>query len=137
MSMKETMPFRYDDGGRYDAGFRGTTKDCVVRAIAIVTGKPYKEVYKEISKLSPQSVRRGVPKAVYQPYMKKLGLVWTPTMGIGTGCRVTLSLDSLPPGRHVVRVTKHLTSVVDGVILDTYDCSRKGTRCVYGYWTLT
>jgi len=25
-------------------------------------------------------------------------------------------------------------AVIDGVINDTYDCSREGTRCVYGYW---
>jgi hypothetical protein len=24
---------------------------------------------------------------------------------------------------------------VDGIINDTYDCSREGTRCVYGYFT--
>jgi hypothetical protein len=24
--------------------------------------------------------------------------------------------------------------VIDGVIHDTHDCSRGGTRCVYGYW---
>jgi hypothetical protein len=24
--------------------------------------------------------------------------------------------------------------VIDGVIHDTHDCSRNGTRCVYGYY---
>jgi len=24
--------------------------------------------------------------------------------------------------------------VIDGVLHDTHDCSRDGTRCVYGYW---
>ena len=31
-------------------------------------------------------------------------------------------------------VSKHITAVVDGVIHDTFDPSRDGTRCVYGYW---
>ena len=32
-------------------------------------------------------------------------------------------------------VIKHIISEVkDGVLYDTYDCSRNGTRCVYGYW---
>ncbi len=26
--------------------------------------------------------------------------------------------------------------MIDGVVHDTYDCTRNGTRCVYGYWTL-
>jgi hypothetical protein len=27
------LPFRYDDGGRAAAGFRGTTGDCGIRAV--------------------------------------------------------------------------------------------------------
>ena len=33
-----------------------------------------------------------------------------------------------------MRLSRHITAVVDGVIHDTHDPSRKGTRCVYGYW---
>jgi hypothetical protein len=40
----------------------------------------------------------------------------------------------LPIGRLIVSVSKHLVAVVDGVIHDTHDPSRAGTRCVYGYW---
>lgn len=28
----------------------------------------------------------------------------------------------------------HYTAVIDGIIHDTHDCSRDGSRCVYGYW---
>jgi hypothetical protein len=31
-------------------------------------------------------------------------------------------------------VSKHYCAVIDGVIHDTSDPSRDGTRCVYGYW---
>lgn len=55
-------------------------------------------------------------------------------MGIGTGCRVHLRADELPVGRIIVAVSKHYAAVVDGVLRDTFDCSREGTRCVYGYW---
>ena len=30
---------------------------------------------------------------------------------------------------------KNITVIKDGILHDTYDCSRNGTRCVYGYWT--
>jgi len=56
-------------------------------------------------------------------------------MRIGQGCTVHLRAEELPGGRLVVRVTRHLCAVVDGVIHDTHDPSRKGTRCVYGYWS--
>jgi hypothetical protein len=42
--------------------------------------------------------------------------------------------EELPDGRLVVRVSRHMCAVIDGVIHDTHDPSRAGTRCVYGYW---
>jgi hypothetical protein len=41
----EVRKYEYDDGGRKDAGWKGTGGDCVVRAVAIATGRPYQEVY--------------------------------------------------------------------------------------------
>jgi hypothetical protein len=55
-------------------------------------------------------------------------------MAIGQGCRTHLRADELPSGRPIVSVSKHLVAVIDGVIHDIYDCSRDGTRCVYGYF---
>lgn len=69
--------WRYNDGGRRDAGFKGdAVGDCVTRAIAIASN----------------------------------GLV--------------------------ARVSKHLCAVKNGVVLDTHDPTRGGTRCVYGYFEL-
>ena len=55
-------------------------------------------------------------------------------MFIGSGTTVHLKADELPKGRIICNVSKHYTAVVDGVIQDTYDPSRRGTRAVYGYW---
>ena len=80
--------------------------------------------------------RDGVYKEVYKPYIEDaLGWTWTPTMKIGQGCTVHLRGDELPAGRLIVKCSKHLVAVVDGIIQDTSDTSRDGTRCVYGYWT--
>ena len=46
-----------------------------------------------------------------------------------------MSANELPNGIVICRLSRHLTTVIDGVIFDTYDCSRDGTRMVYGYWT--
>lgn len=43
------LQFQFDDGGRAQAGYKGSTGDCVTRAIAIATGKPYSEVYDAIA----------------------------------------------------------------------------------------
>jgi hypothetical protein len=73
---------------------------------------------------------------LFKDYMLRQGFVWTPTMKIGTGCRVHVRANELPMGRLVLNLSKHLTAVIDGVLYDAYDCSRNGSRCVYGIWKL-
>jgi len=139
--------WKYNDGGRAAAGYRGTAGDCATRAIAIATGIPYQIVYDVINEIAKRhehpakgrrrrsSARNGVHKPTIVRLLNANGWRWTPTMGIGTGCRVHLRADELPPGRLIVQVSHHLTAVIDGVIQDTHDPSRAGTRCVYGYWS--
>ena len=141
------MEFIFHDGGRAAAGYRGSAGDCVTRAIAIATGKPYQEVYDALNRLAEterrskrrrrqSSSRTGVYRATYQRYLKALGWQWTPTMTIGSGCQIHLRASELPQGALLVKVSRHLTAVIDGVIHDTHDCSRGGTRCVYGYFSM-
>ena len=143
------MKHVYSDGGRAAAGFKGKTGDCGVRAVAIATGRPYAEVYDAINEASTRehpgarrskragrsSAGTGVWMATMKRYMEALGWRWHPTMAIGSGCKVHLRADELPPGRIIVRLSRHYAAVIDGELHDTYDDSRDGTRCVYGYWT--
>jgi len=132
---------------------RGEAGDCVVRAIAIATGKPYAAIYESLHEVirhcgkarrgkHSNSPRNGVERRAYQSYLEVCGWVWHPTMGIGTGCRVHLDADELPAGRIICRLSKHLVAVIDGVIHDTHDPQRwttygdghSASRCVYGYF---
>lgn len=159
------MAYQYNDGGREAAGFKGKAGDCVCRAIAIVSGLPYADVYARLaagmgtqrkSKRTGRqsaSARNGVytKRKWFKDYMAELGFVWTPTMAIGQGCKVHLDAAELPEGRLIVAVSNHYTTMIDGVIHDTFDPRRKGGwivgmrdgvdfkewqggRCVYGYW---
>lgn len=134
------ITFVKDDGGRAEAGFKGSAGDCVTRAIAIASGISYRTVYADMAfgmarRGKSRSAREGVHKSVYRPYLEEtLGWEWHPTMSIGSGCRIHLREIELPMGRLVVRLSRHIAAVIDGVLHDTYDCSRGGTRCVYGYW---
>ena len=142
-----SLKFKFDDGGRSAAGYRGQTGDCVTRAIAIATGKPYQKVYDDINELIRSkrqtkrirgaSARTGTPKGIEREYLAALGWKWTPTMAIGSGCKVHLKPGEIPmTGKLIVNVSRHMLAVLDGVIHDTYDDQRDGTRCVYGYWSL-
>lgn len=174
------MKFIYDDGGRAMCGFKGRTGDCVTRAISIVTQRPYSQVYLELaamnSKMRKTKTRtKSVGKKtasegiyttsqLFKDYMRKLNFTWVPCMKPGTGCKVHLTDGELPMGRLVVRVSNHLTAVIDGVIHDTFNPQRDksysfepdhgqdlkpnqgrnqngvwteiGGRCVYGYYIL-
>jgi len=142
------MDYQYNDGGRAEAGYKGETRDCVVRAIAIATEKPYQEVYDTINMLSSKektsthkksksNARTGVYRFTSGNYLKSLGWKWTPTMFIGQGCKVHLKPSELPAGRLVVKVSRHMVTVINGIINDIHDPSRNETRCVYGYWSKT
>jgi hypothetical protein len=135
--MAKQMPFVQDDGGRAAAGYKGSTGDCVVRAIAIATQRPYQEVYDAINehasderpskrRRGKSTARGGVHRVTYEPYLKSLGWVYVPTMFIGSGCKVHLSPGELPMGRLVVSVSRHLCAVIDGVIHDTHNPSDRG-----------
>jgi hypothetical protein len=145
--------YQYNDGGRAEAGFKGTAGDCGVRSIAIAMQRPYKEVYDEMNnflmhkRYSPKmrgtsTSRGGIHKKFFGEYMKERGWKWVATMGIGKGCKTHLEKDELPPGRIICNVSRHYVAVIDGVVNDTFDCRRmtttnkpKSTRCVYGFWT--
>lgn len=138
------MELVINDGGR-SKYFKGSTGDCVTRAIAIATGLDYKKVYDDLNELAKSerkgkrkkgisNSRTGVYKTTYDKYLKSLGWKFKATMGIGTGCKIHLNENDLPNGTIICKVTKHLVCVKDRVMYDTFDSSRDGTRCVYGYW---
>jgi hypothetical protein len=143
--------WRFNDGGRKEAGYKGEARDCGARAVAIALELPYGIVWEEIWRLmkdEPLAKKRqakiasngkytpdtGIFHQHLRSYLKSKGWKWVATMGIGTGCQIHLKSSELPQGRIICRVTRHFTAVVDGIINDTHDCTRAGTRCVYGYY---
>ena len=149
---KSNLRLQINDGGRSAAGYKGQAGGCVVRSVAIATGSDYQKIYNDLFKANEEfrntsrtrlakslkkkndSPRSGTHRVVLKKYLAKLGFKWTPTMFVGKGCKVHLKKDELPPGTLLVSCSKHITVVKDGVLHDTHDCSRNGTRCVYGYW---
>ena len=142
---QQNMKFIYSDGGRSNYYKAEGVGDCVCRAICNAGGYDYKMIYDALNtaakkerkskrKSSRSSARDGVYRDTYTKVLEQLGWVFHPTMQIGSGCKVHLRDGELPMGNLIVKVSNHLTCVRDGVLYDTYDCSREGTRCVYGYF---
>ncbi|MCQ2739791.1 MAG: hypothetical protein MJ237_06145 [bacterium] len=128
------MEFKFNDGGRAKY-FKGkNVADCVTRSIAIASCTDYKEVYNYIHKISGESPRNGVRKKYTRQAAEHFGGHWVACMEIGSGCKTHLVESELPKGRIVCSCSGHCVAVIDGVINDTYQPDRNGSRCVYGYW---
>lgn len=141
------MEFVYSDGGRSKYFKVSNVGDCVTRAICNATGKDYLEVYKRLKELAKNesvknhrghkksSVRDGVFKETWKEYLEEINWKRVKTMDMGTKERVHLRDGELPNNIiAIVQVSKHLTCLKNGVLYDTYDCSRDGERMVYGYY---
>ena len=145
------MEFNYNRGG-YTRGSGLNRGDCVPRAITIATELPYQIVFDELQRRQTEwriksnskkaynkkphrnKCYMGTYKEAYKPYLEELGWTWVPKMFIGQGFKTYLRKEDLPPGRLIVSVRKHLTSVIDGVLNDTWDCSQDGNKGAYGYY---
>ena len=140
------MKWRYSDGGRSIYYKDVRVSDCVCRAISIAENKDYNEVYnmiktyandykENIDKEDNSHPRYGVTKPLINKILTDLGYKWIPTMKFGQGCKVHLKDGELPKkGTYIVSVSKHLTTLKDNIVYDTYDPCRNGKRCVYGYY---
>jgi hypothetical protein len=140
-----------DDGGRPNR--TGGTGNCVPRAIAIATQKPYDEIRGALAAVTlryaktsrsyvAKWIRRnrsghaldpeyGCWPEVYGPYLESIGWQFTST----EDRKVRLRADELPPGRLIVDVHRHTVAVIDGVIHDVFDSGEGGWRPVKGYYT--
>ena len=125
--------YEYNDGGR-SKYYKGKAGDCVCRAIAIVTGLDYKEVFDDLKYYTGQNPNRGIKshsKGLRQ-YMSLLGFRY----GIAPPA-TTLCEGKLPSKGKLVCIDKsHAIAVIDGVVYDSFDSrfKYKKPRVIVGYF---
>ena len=157
------LGFEFNDGGREEAGFKGNAGDCVTRAIAIAEDRDYMEVrddlmnrmkkFREKSRSraarhrKSNSVRNGTPKEVYRPYLESRGWKRTALQKFGSSNRKYMKMSDLPLGVVIVEQRKHVATVIDHSLQDTWDSrlsnawlngsptNVKTCRCVNAIWT--
>lgn len=134
----------YNDGGRDKAlketndtiRYSGRARDCVARALAIVTEKPYVEIWHALADINKAQGRRHsanfgvfVGRQAYIDYSERLGLVYVPLPD-----HPTLKNAPLPNGRIILNVYRHSVAMIDHVLQDTSHPSPAGLARVKGYW---
>lgn len=125
--------YTYNDGGRVAAGMK-SQNDCGIRAIAIATGMEYNEARKfikafaKVGKQGNGQISQGIWKEDMTAALESIGWVWVSAPKFeGRKARY-----SDIPGRAILRMAKHYSTVIDGTLYDSWDSSHK---MVYGYWT--
>ena len=144
----ELLKYVYDDGGRSKYFKASNVEDCVVRAIAIASGRDYKEIYNSLKKAIGYSPRGGVwtSRASFKRWMKENGFRWVSCSGIGSHQAVHFVEGELPsfisgesnvPARLVCSCHRHNVAVINNEVHDTWDSrfnSWGELRRIYGYW---
>ena len=129
--------YRYNDGGRKEAGYKGHTGDCVVRAMAIVSGRPYLKVYDFVGQgmkaagfarsgnayTAKYKKGKGSPKAAQNKVKQAFGFQ---KIKQPKGKKLTYSQAHEKYGNCIVSSTRHVCAIVDGKLQDTFDGR--------GYW---
>ena len=131
--------YRYDDGGRAAAGYRGKTGDCVVRAIAICAREDYRSVYgtmaehmkangyaasgnayatRERSRKAPRRRGQLTARRVQDRVLASYGFT---KVSLLAGERPTYTEAHRRYGDCVVGTTKHVVAIVGGALRDTFN----------------
>lgn len=109
------------------------TGDCVVRAIAYATQQSWDDVYKGLVEIGLKMKRMPNEKQVYEKYLDSLGWKKQKQPRKHNGFKYTIDefIKAAPKGIYIIKVALHLTVVVDGDIVDIWNCGRKS---VGNYW---
>ena len=132
MNHMSIIGFQFDDGGRAEAGLKGKTGDCVVRAIAIATGLDYTTLYKH---LAPKTLARlgvnvqddmptylkGVYHVDYEPLLKELGFTKTTSSEGYAHPTYTQAYQAFGNCLVLSHDGTHLSAIIDGELRDTFD----------------
>lgn len=122
------------DGGRASSNRSKQKNDCTVRALAIARNLPYDEAY-DVLKDAGRKSSRGFDFVKWietQPWATKIAFPAVKgqrRMTPAQFCR------DFPKGTFILRVTKHVFVVKDGVIHDAFE--NRPDRCVYACWSVS
>lgn len=124
-------PFLQDDAGRSKSLRPKQKSDCVVRAFAIAIQKSYDDVYVELA-AAGRKCGQGTAKEVWKGLLIDVYKISFPAQTGQKRMNLPTFCSQYPCGRYIVQMACHLTTVVDGVVHDTF--APGAERCIYACW---
>ena len=101
-------------------------EDCVLRSISLLTGKSWGETYDELAYLAAKNGYMTDNVEFVEHYLDNRyprECHYSKTVGEFANERMF--------GKYAVTMDGHITAIIDGVIYDTFDPSRRVMRCAW------
>lgn len=106
--------------------------DCAVRAICVVSGEKYQDIYRQIN-----AFRRVTGAKKYNtaqnPHRFVEDVMGARKITFGNKISVREFAKSYPRGRYILDMNGHWSTMVDGTVYDTWDPVRKKINFVYEF----
>lgn len=97
-------------------------EDCVVRAIAIATGREWLDVYDSLCRFGRKEANMPSANAVWGKYLRRIG--YEPFL-LPDACpectTVRLFCEMFPTGTYIIGTGSHAVAVIDGNYYDSWD----------------
>lgn len=101
---------------------RKTTNDCVMRAVSILLNQSWDQTYKDLSDVGFEICEPTTSDATWWTYLKRLGYTRTFIPNTCPDCySVKRFCEDHPYGRHLIKASGHVVTVVDSNYYDTWD----------------
>jgi hypothetical protein len=108
------------------------TGDCVIRAIVHATGMDYGTVWNALLDLAKESNFLPNYEENYGQYLESIGWVKRkPKRNFYNKTYEVRHFPSKPRGKYVILTTGHLTAIVNGKHMDSWNCGRSRANSYY------
>lgn len=122
------------DGGRSNSKRPKQKSDCVVRAVALTCGYEYDHAYDLMASAGRKS-SNGMEKKHWQKWMNDRFTKHSfPAVKGQQRMNLQTFAEQHPTGKWFVQMAGHITSVIDGVIMDDFRPDLQ--MCVYAAWKI-
>lgn len=111
----------------YNANPNGNSvADCVVRALSVLTNRSWYDVYDELSDLAGDDGYMIGDVAFVEDYLDdRYPRVCHYSKTVGEFAK------EHPVGKYAITMSGHITALVDGALVDTFDPSNRVMRCAW------
>lgn len=117
--------YRYYNKNPYDRHI----EDCVIRSLSVLTNREWDEMYQELAYYSSQKGYMTDNVEFVEDYLDNR---------YPRECHYSKTIGEFakefPKGKYAITTQGHITALVDGYIIDTFDPSNRIMRCA---WRIT